>query len=235
MKEIWQQYGTGEKQRMLPLQQAVSNLGASLAKTVIKAHILTGNDCMSKVGTKYAAMASDPVQYLTNFGDADTFTEQDAALAEKYLVRVWAGARSSTTAVTFDDLRVENYTCANVGIDALPPTSSVIRGHIKRGAFLVHRACHLLATAKEPEERLAPLEHGWEDHSGTLLPSKCLKPLPSSLLTVCKCTGKCDTPRCGCRAAGVPCIIFCHGKQENTFKKRGIRRYILPAYNHINS
>ena len=131
---------------------------------------------MSKVGTKHAAMASDPVQYLTNFGDADIFTEQGAALAEKYLVRGWAGARSSTTAVTFDDLRVENYTCANAGIDALPPTSSVIRGHIKRGAFLVHRACHLLATAKEPEERLAPLEHGWEDHSGTLLPSKCLKP-----------------------------------------------------------
>ena len=45
MKEIWQQYGTGEKRRMLPLHQAVSKLGVSLAKVVIKAHILTGNDC----------------------------------------------------------------------------------------------------------------------------------------------------------------------------------------------
>ena len=61
MKEIWQQYGTGEKRRMLPLHQAVSNLGAPLAKTVIKAPILTGDDCMNKVGTKHAAMASDPV------------------------------------------------------------------------------------------------------------------------------------------------------------------------------
>ena len=26
---------------------------------------------MSKVGTKHAAMASDPVQYLTNFGEVD--------------------------------------------------------------------------------------------------------------------------------------------------------------------
>ena len=49
MKEIWQQYGTVEKRRMLPLHQAVSQLGAPLAKTVIKAHILTGDDCMSKV------------------------------------------------------------------------------------------------------------------------------------------------------------------------------------------
>ena len=171
MMEIWQQYGTGEKQCMLPLHQAVSNLRTPLAKTVIKGHILTGDDCMSKVGTKHAAMASDPVKYLTNFGEADSLTEQDAALTEKYLVHVWAGARSSTTAVTFDDLRVENYTSASAGIDALPPTSSVIRGHIKQAAFLVHTACHLLATAMEPEDRLATMEHGWEEHFGTLLPS----------------------------------------------------------------
>lgn len=114
MKEIWQQYGTGERRRMLPLHQAVSRLGASLSKTVIKAHILTGDDCMSKVGTKHAAMASDPVQYLANFGEADTLTEQDAALAEKYLVRVWAGVRSTTTAKTFDDFRVEIYTMHHI-------------------------------------------------------------------------------------------------------------------------
>ena len=76
LKEIWQQYGTGEKRCMLPLHQAVSNLGAPLAKTMIKAHILTGDDYMSKVGTKHAAMASDPVQYLTNFGEVDTLPDQ---------------------------------------------------------------------------------------------------------------------------------------------------------------
>ena len=139
-------------------------------------------------------------------------TKQDAVLSEKYLVCVWAGARSSTTAETFDDLRVENYYSASAGIDSLPATSRVIRVHIKQGAFLVHRDCHLLATAKEPEARLAPMEHGWEEHFGTLLPSKCFQPFPLSLLTVCKCAGKCDTRRCGCRAAEVLSIIFCHGK-----------------------
>jgi hypothetical protein len=54
------------------------------------------------VGTKHAAMACDPVQYLANFGETNTVSEQDAALAEKYLVRVWSGARSSTTSETFD-------------------------------------------------------------------------------------------------------------------------------------
>ena len=46
---------------------------------------------MSKVGTKQAAMASDPVQYLINFGESCTLLEKDSALAYKYLVRVWAG------------------------------------------------------------------------------------------------------------------------------------------------
>jgi hypothetical protein len=213
---MWQQYGTGEKRRMLPLHQAVSQLGAPLARLVIKAHILTGDDCMSKVGTKHAAMACDPVQYLTNFGETDILLDQDAALAEKYLVRVWAGARSTTAAETFDQLRVENYLCSSVGIDALPPTSSEIRGHIQRGAFLVRKACQLLATADEHGARLEPLDHGWEEHFGALLPSKCLKPLSGSFLTICKCAGKCDTRRCGCRSAGVLCVIFCHGKTDNS-------------------
>ncbi|KAH3897519.1 hypothetical protein DPMN_021707 [Dreissena polymorpha] len=48
-----------------------------------------------------------------NFGGTDTFLEQDEALAEKYLVRVWAGARSKTAAETFDHLRLENYSSAS--------------------------------------------------------------------------------------------------------------------------
>ncbi|KAH3863597.1 hypothetical protein DPMN_026585 [Dreissena polymorpha] len=58
---------------------------------MIKAHILISDDCMSKVETKHASETSDPVQFLMNFGETDTLSEQDEALADKYLVRVWAG------------------------------------------------------------------------------------------------------------------------------------------------
>src|SRR6266516_7873975 len=133
---------------MLPLHQAVHQLGASLAKTVINTHILTGDDCLSKIVSQHAAMAYDPVQYLTNFGETEHLLEQDAALAEKYLVHVWAGARSYTTCETFDQLIIEHYIKLRVGIDALPPTSSEMKGHIKRGAFLVHSVCTLLALSE---------------------------------------------------------------------------------------
>ena len=106
LQEMWQQYGTREKRRM---GQAVSQLGPSLAKTVIKTHILTGDDCMSKVGSKHAAMACDPVNYMTNFRETDKLLEQYSKLAYKYLIRVWAGARSTTTCETFDQFRAESY------------------------------------------------------------------------------------------------------------------------------
>lgn len=216
LQEMWQQYGTGEKRRMLPLHEAVPKLGTPLAKVVIKAHILTGDDSMSKVGTKHAAILCDPVQYLTNFGEDDTLSEQDIVLAERYLVRVWTGTRSATPAQTFDQLRVEKFTGGNTGIDSLPPTSSVIRGHIHRGGFLAYKACHLLSTARDHFPDLDPLKHGWLDTLGMLLPSKCLKPLPAAVTTVCKCAGKCDTRRCVCRQAGLPCVLFCHGWKESS-------------------
>ena len=65
-----------------------------------------------------------------------------------------------------------------------PPTSSEIRGHIHRGAFLVNRACRLLATDNEREARLEPVEHEWEEHFGTLLPSKCMRRLPQNVVAI---------------------------------------------------
>ena len=120
LKEIWQLYGTDEKRRMLLLHQAVTFLGAPLAKTVIKTHILTGNDCMSKVGMKHASLVSNPVQYLINFRETDILSDQDLELAGKYLVHVWAGVKSSTAATTFDQFRFESYTSSSAGIDSLP-------------------------------------------------------------------------------------------------------------------
>ena len=69
---------------MIPLHDIAAHHGTPLSKTIIKAHILTGDDCMSKIGTKHAAITSDPVQYLTSF----VMTDQDRDQAEWYLVRV---------------------------------------------------------------------------------------------------------------------------------------------------
>ena len=134
LKELWFQFGTREKRRMLPLHEFYINQVARRCKVIIKAHILTGDYYMSKIGSKLTSLQSDPVKYLSNFAESDILSEQDIVHAEEYLVRVWASVKSKTTACTFDQLRLEIYTrsATTKGIDALPPTSSVIRGHIHR-------------------------------------------------------------------------------------------------------
>ena len=105
--------------------------------------------------------------------------------------------------MTFNELRVERYTSGKTGIDNPPPTSCVIRVHTHRAALLVHRACHLLTAAMDTEPRLDPLEHGWEEHFGMLLPSKGLMALPPRVLTTCSCSTKCKNRRPGCFSAEV--------------------------------
>ena len=56
-------------------------------------------------------------------------------------MRVYAGVRSSTKAETFDQLRLAYY-LSGIGIDTLPPTSSVIRGHTKNELTLCTRHVH---------------------------------------------------------------------------------------------
>ena len=159
---------------------------------------------MSKIGTKHAAMVSDPVQFLESFGETEKLSEEDERRAEKYLVKVWAGARSTTRALTFNQFRLEKYCSANAGLDSLPPTCSVSRGHFHRGVYLAYKACHLLQGAGcQESDSLEPEESGWEQRLGTLLPSKCMKALPPEMSIICKYSGKCDTIRCGCISAGL--------------------------------
>ena len=66
MKELWLRYGTGAKQRFIPIHTLCIKIG-NIQYSVLKAHILTGCDVMSKVGTKLAAVNSKG-NALTKFG-----------------------------------------------------------------------------------------------------------------------------------------------------------------------
>ena len=47
---------------------------------------------------------------------------------------------------------------------------------------------------------MEPVEHGWEEQLGPLLPSKCMERLQQSYIIICKCAGNCETWRCGRRS-----------------------------------
>ena len=212
LKELWIQVGTGGKRRFLALHDFFHKKGAIMCKAVLKAHILTGEDCMSKIGTKLASVKYEPARYLINFAEDISLNEQDVLLAEEYLVKVWTGVLSKTSALSFDQLRIEFYN--TVSLNMLPPTSAVMRGHILRGFYLIRKAVSLLDD--DPIE-MNPVDFGWNGETGILLPSKFLKPLPNVLRTTCKCTSDC-AKRCKCKAANLKCVVFCHNKINKGLK-----------------
>ena len=116
-------------------------------------------------------------------------------------------------------LRVERYTSGSIcGIDQPPPpTSSCIRDHIHRAAYLVHAACSLVSN--RPGANAGLREHGWIEQSGTMLPCKSLKPLPPQVLSTCGCGGTCDTNKCKRYANGVKYEMFCPGKTADSLCK----------------
>ena len=104
------------------------------------------------------------------------------------------------------------------GLNELPPTSSCIRGHIRRGAFLVHEACTLISNPPQSEEDY--FNHGWGTKSGVVVPLKFCKPLPQDILGLCGCQSTCTTKQCKCVQTDRKCSLFCHGKATKTPCKR---------------
>ena len=70
---------------------------------MVKVHVLSGDDPVSKVVTKHAVLTCNLFS-LTNFAETDSLTTVDISVVERYLVKVSAGARSNTNADTFDKL-----------------------------------------------------------------------------------------------------------------------------------
>ena len=89
LKQLWIHYGTGEKRRMIPLHLLSRKLGNDFCRVLNKEHVLTGDDTVSKIGTKHAALVSNPTRFLSNFGESPALSDSDLQQAEHYLVLVW--------------------------------------------------------------------------------------------------------------------------------------------------
>ena len=73
----------------------------------------------------------------------ESLTTVDICVVERYLVKVWAGARSNTTADTFDKFRHDGYLNGKALTD-LPPTSTALCGNIGWCFCVIRNAITLL-------------------------------------------------------------------------------------------
>ena len=103
LKELWLRYGTGAKQRFIPIHSLCIKLG-DIQHSILKAHILTGCDVTSKIGTKLAAVNSIKMgNTLIRFGE-NSFDGKRSA--EVFLINV---LDAKCNCNSFDELRYEMY------------------------------------------------------------------------------------------------------------------------------
>ena len=68
LEELWIQFGTGKNKRSIPVRKLSYKLGPHMCSNLFKAHIITGSDTSSKMGTKAAAIKCGQIDYFNNFG-----------------------------------------------------------------------------------------------------------------------------------------------------------------------
>ena len=64
LKELWVEYGFAEHCRHLPIHHFAHVLGERLFRILLKAYILSCDDSLNKVGTKYSATICEPLKFL---------------------------------------------------------------------------------------------------------------------------------------------------------------------------
>ena len=77
-------------------------LGQNQCSAIMKAHILTGCDVTSKLGTKSAALLAEPGDFMDSFGEHKSLQEDEAIKFEEYLVKVFKPKSKSRT---FNEIR----------------------------------------------------------------------------------------------------------------------------------
>ena len=206
IKKVWIRISSGATRRHIPIHHLYSRMPKPLINVLLAAHIGTGCDTLSRIGTKLAALNAIPEMYLDGFGQGQ-LTEEQVKKCEEYLVKV---LKSNSDCTTFDALRVMEYTKNDTVFD-LPPTShSIVKGHIPRWHYLVMEQSNLL---NQSYVRLDPCDYQWQLENDELIPVKNLLLIPEEFSVTCSCKQNNISKRCGavckCSRKGVTCTAMC--------------------------
>ena len=84
---MWIRVGSGTRRRFIPIHTLYNKLPDSLCEVLLAAHIGTGCDYISKIGTKLGALNANPEDFLVGFGSG-LLDEATIVKCEQYLVKV---------------------------------------------------------------------------------------------------------------------------------------------------
>ena len=109
--------------------------------------------------------------------------------------------------VTFNELRFDIYRPQKTPYFKLPPSSHSLQQHLQHCFFIIRMAMNLLGNQFE----IDPLEFGWTEVDGYIVPNKQLLPLSNFYLVHCGYMKK-SKGCCSCTKQDVACTEFCKCK-----------------------
>ena len=85
INEVWMLTGQGDNKYLLTIHKPCDRLGEELCQSLLKCHLGSGCDYLSKIGTKHSALLAKPESNLKSFGNTGTLDIHQIDEAEKYL------------------------------------------------------------------------------------------------------------------------------------------------------
>ena len=136
LKNLYIKIRTGTSTRYLPLHELANILGEKQCRNLLKAHISTGCDWLSKLGTKSNALHK--VDLLDSFRGSDVIDNDLINATEEYLMSVLKGKNVSFK--TYDEYVYHQYVMCNTSTQSLVPSSYCLRnGHMMHLFYLIRR------------------------------------------------------------------------------------------------
>jgi len=142
----------------------------------------------------------------------------------KEIVRFYCHVFHPNGPSTVTQLRWHLFETKGMEGEMLPPTFSTLLPHIKRVNFVCRRDKSYTETLPVLP---SPVHNGWIMSDGLIKPEICLDPpAPKAVLELkkCSCKSGCETNRCSCRKAQLPCTslcacytIVCHNSSKDEF------------------
>ena len=218
LQQLWVAFGQREKLRWIPVHDLCCTL-TEKTKGMLFFHAFTGCDVVSAFrgkGKKSAMQtwdvyneASAAFSKLSQY--PPVVDDEDLKTLERFVVIMYDRA---STAEGVDDARLDMFARKQRPYEAIPPTRSALKQHVKRAAY--QAGCIWSQSTVCQPEMQTPANWGWTK-KGDLwqIVWTELPPIAESCqqLTKCGCKSECCS-RCKCYRFGLTCTALCSCRCE---------------------
>ena len=208
--------GCGNSTRLLLANSVPEEYGPCTSEAILGLHAFTGCDSTSALKGKgkikpfeLVLQSSVFVDTFAGLGQEWEVTPQQLKQLEEFVCRLYG---QKTTSVNEARHRISRLTCKSD--HALPPNGDCLALHSKRANYqaAIWRRC-LSSTISAPP----PIGQGWKADPSSNPPSLTIEwmtapPAPACFVQLVRCAckkNKCDSNRCSCKRADMPCTDLC--------------------------